>query len=95
MTQKETRSKMIEKMENRLSGMFEGVEINGKRCFLTAQGSVFHVCGLGGTYNSLVIEYADNLEDAKMNRMEDGDLFPMDEYDEDEMFQAMIKEIRA
>lgn len=83
-----------EALNSRLARRFENIEIEGESCFLASNGAVFHLDSMGGKYNALVIEYADNLEMAKKGVFgEDGDLFYMDELSEDEMFEAMIKEI--
>lgn len=47
---------------------------------------------LDGT-EAIFLEFADSLGDVNLNRFEDGDLCFMDEMNEEEMFQAMIKEI--
>ena len=48
---------------------------------------------MGGKFNCLMIEYADSMQEALLYRFEDGDLYYMDDMTEDEMFEAMIKEI--
>lgn len=42
---------------------------------------------------AIVLESVDTLETAKRDIFEDGDLYYMDEMNEEEMFQAMLKEI--
>ena len=44
-------------------------------------------------YGAIVIEYAENEWEAKLNRSENGDLFYLEEMDEETMFQAMLQEI--
>ncbi len=61
--------------------------------FTTPNGTIFNVCAFPGEY-ALVIEYAENAEDAAAGRFEDGDRFYLDEYcDFDELIEAMKKEI--
>ena len=43
----------------------------------------------------LGIRYAESVEDAEQNRLEDGNLFFADELDEGPMFIAMIQEITS
>lgn len=94
MTQKENRLKRKEILEQRLANRYENIMINGKVCFLLSNGVVCRLDSMGDTYDALVIEYADDLKLAKKNVFgEDGDLFYMDKFDEDKMYQAMVKEI--
>ena len=94
MTQREMRSKRKEILNKRLAQRFETIMINGMTCFLLKSGEVCRLDSLGEERNALVIEYADDLDLAKRNIFgEDGDLFYMDELDEDAMFEAMIREI--
>lgn len=94
MTQKEMRLKRKEILNKRLAHKFECITINETTCFLLKSGEVCRLESLGEEFNALVIEYADNLDLAKRNIFgEDGDLFYMDELDEDAMYNAMIQEI--
>lgn len=94
MTQREMRLKRKEILNERLSQKFERIMINETVCFLLKSGEVCRLDSLGEEFNALVIEYADNLDLAKRNIFgEDGDLFYMDELDEDTMYRAMIREI--
>lgn len=68
--------------------------INDESCFLTEDGTIIHLTGLKA-FNAIVIEYASSEEEAKKNMFEDGDLFYMDEMDEEQMFNAMVEEISA
>ena len=94
MTQKEMRLKRREVLSEKLSQIYESVEIDGRQCFVSSRGVIFRLDSLGGECNALVIEYADTLDLAKKGIFgEDGDLFYMDEFNEDEMLNAMIQEI--
>lgn len=96
MTQKEMRLQRKEILNEKISQKYESMMIDGERCFLISGGMVCRIDSLGGEYDALVVEYADNLELAKKNVFgEDGDLFYMDEMDVEEMFQAMLEEIEA
>ena len=67
--------------------------IRDRICFLNRSGTLFHLNSLGNDFNCLVIEYADSMQEAMQNRFEDGNLYYMDEMNEDEMFDAMVSEI--
>lgn len=91
----ENRRNRIEFIEKSLKDKYEVLEVNGMNCFKHSNGTIFHVDELGGNYDALVIEYADNLEEAKKNQFEDGDLFYMDELDKEEMLNQIIAEIES
>lgn len=94
MTQTEIRSKRMETLNKKLQQIYENVQIEDIPCFIISSGVVCRLDDLGDEYNALVIEYADNLENANKGIFgEDGDLFYMDELSEDEMFNAMVQEI--
>lgn len=80
-------------LEKELKKRFNEVEINGETCFLKETGEVFHVDDMGGEFDAIVIEYAQNEAEANLGRYEDGDPFYMDEMDEAEMLDAILKEI--
>lgn len=74
--------------------MYDNIQIENAPCFIIGSGLVCRIDDLGEKYNALVIEYSDNLENAKKGIFgEDGDLFYMEELNEDEMLNAMIQEI--
>ena len=79
-------------IEQRLATRLVRIEVNGISCFYTAKGSVIVVDMLPGK-RALVLGHADNLAEAELNRFEDGDLFYLDEMDEDTMLAAMIQEM--
>ncbi len=79
-------------LEQNLLEHFEQVTIQDRRCFRTAAGMLFFLT-VFPKYEAIVIEYAENEEDAVMNRFEDGDLFCLDELDESEMLRCMLREI--
>ena len=69
---------------------------DGQLCFQARSNRFFLVSTLKFPEDgaeALVLEFADSLEEAKLPRFEDGDLYYMDEMNEEEMFQAMLKEI--
>lgn len=68
---------------------------DGQLCFQARSNRFFLVSGFTFPDGAqvIVLEYANSLEEAKLPRFEDGDLYYMDEMDEEEMFHAMIKEI--
>ena len=69
--------------------------IHEMTCFLNKNGTIFHLDSMGNEFDCLVIEYADSLQEAMLYRFEDGDLYYMDDMTEDEMFDAMVKEIES
>ena len=91
MTRAEMKSRAAA-LEKRFSERYETHLIENRQCFLRPDGMLFALDYLG-PYGALVIEYAESIEEAKLNRFEDGDLFYLEEMDEDTMFRAMIQEI--
>lgn len=67
-------------------------QLSGKDCFTTGNDEFFMLTGLSWA-NAVVVEYAESEQEAKKNIFEDGDLFYVEELDENEMFDAIIKEI--
>lgn len=90
--QKREINKRKDSLEQKLSQCFEKTQIRGKRYYRKNDGSVFTLSKFPGAY-ALVIEYAESYEDAVLYRLEDGDLFYLEDMDEETMFQRMIREI--
>lgn len=86
--------KRLENLENKLKTRYKPVKVNGENCFLKKNGEVFHLFGMKN-FNALGVEYAENMEEAKRNLYEDGDLLYINEMNEEEMLEAMIKEIEG
>lgn len=83
----------ISKLELRMKERYEiAFDVLGKNCFKASDYEFFILTRMFWA-NAVVIEHADSEEEARKNRFEDGDLFYMDELEEDAMFNAMIREI--
>lgn len=79
-----------------LSKNFDIREINGEQCFYDDRtNNYFKVKVLPQCMNALVVEYADNLTEAKKNRFEDGDLFFVEDMTKFEMFNEIMEEIQG
>lgn len=95
MTQTEMKSKLLkrsEALESRLSVAYERRIVNGLTCFARPDGSFFTLDCLV-SYGAIVIGYAENKNDVLQERFEDGDLFYLEDMDEETMYQSMIQEI--
>ncbi|MGN0478381.1 MAG: hypothetical protein ACI4GO_03020 [Hominenteromicrobium sp.] len=95
MTQTEMRLKLLERsksLESRFELQFENRVINERVCFLHPAGVIFSIGSLL-SFGALVVEYADNEKEAELSRFEDGELFYLEDMDEDAMYQGMIQEI--
>jgi len=66
----------------------------GYTCFRTSEKGSFTVTGLTWA-KAIVVEYALSETEVKKNLFEDGDLFYLNELDEEQMLQVMIQEIEA
>ena len=91
------KKKMIDEriniLEDKMKERYETVfEINDQKCFKVREDEFFMLTRLSWA-NAIVIEHAFSVDEAKKNMFEDGDLFYMDEMNESEMYNAMIREI--
>jgi len=82
----------IASLEKRLESIYEMRQINERLCFVRPDGSLFALDSVL-VFSSIVIGYADDESAARINCFEDGDLFSMEELDEDAMFQAILHEV--
>lgn len=93
MEQKKKIDERIASLEQRMKEHYEIIfEVLGKKCFKARDNEFFMLTRLSWA-NAIVIEHAETEHEAKKNMFEDGDLFYMDELDEDAMFEEMRKEI--
>ena len=90
----EQKRKKKSDLDLRFSERFEQMVIHNTLCFRKPDGGLFRVCPFPGE-GALVIEYAENDREAELNRFEDGDLFYLEDMDEETMFQAMLNEISS
>lgn len=95
MTEKEMRLKRIDDINEKLKKKYKYIEITGTLLFVLETGIVFRIDSIG-KFNAIVIEYADDIESAKKGIFgEDGELFYMNDMNEDEMYEAMVEEIEG
>ena len=83
----------VDALNNRFSDRFKTIQVGSRTFFLGPDGVSLFALDYLGSYGALVIEYAEDYDEAFANRLEDGDLFYLDEMDEEAMFQAMMREI--
>ena len=88
----QSQREIYNRLINRLEIIYKTCDINGKKCFFRSDCSLFAVDYIG-PFGSIVVEYADNVADAELNRFEDGDLFRIEDQDEEKLFQSIIREI--
>lgn len=88
----EQRKTMLNKINGRLAELYLKARVADRECFKHRSGIYFRLFEFPGE-NALCIEYAENDTEAYKNRFEDGDRFFLEEYSEDEMLKAMIREI--
>ena len=95
MSSTEQKNKTIERrkrIESRLSEKFEQLYVNDCLCFRKPDGQIFSLCTFLND-GAIVIEYADNYDEALKTCFEDGDLFYLEDMDEDTMLENMLLEI--
>lgn len=81
-------------IDEKFAEKYEKIIIGGQEYFALDDGRVICVA-LILSYEAVVIEYADNINEAKLDHFEDGDLFYLTQADVDTIFQAMLREITA
>lgn len=97
MTDTEMRCRLEERskaLESRFEKKFEKSIINGQACFVRPDGSFFDLDYIV-PFGALVIEFAENRHEVELNRLEDGDLYYLEDMDEETMFQSMLEEIEG
>ena len=82
----------LKNLEERLKSTYESIKVNDENCFLKKTGEIFRLFGMKN-FNAICVEYATNIKEAEKNLYEDGDLFYMDELNEEDMLKAIINEI--
>ncbi len=90
--QKKRKEIRIHKLELLFAERYEQMHIHNMLCFCKEDGTIFHVVDFPEK-DAILIEYAENYDEAMIYRFEDGDRFYLDEMNEDEMFRAMLHEI--
>ena len=96
MTSKEMKLKIEARavaLNARFSELFQTVQVGPKSFFLGPDGAGLFALDYLGPYGALVIEYAEDYDAALANQLEDGDLFYLEELDEEALLQAMLQEI--
>ena len=89
----EVKARLLE-MRTRFAEQFEVVKRGKERIFKRSDGVYFKVSALY-YWNALVIEYSENEKMARAGILgEDGDLFYPEDMDADEMFEAMLHEVK-
>lgn len=83
----------INYISDRLKEKYDDVWFGDKHWFILPNKEAIRVVGLGSGYNALLIEYAESQEEKDRNLSEDGDLYFIDDYTPEEMFDEMMKEI--
>lgn len=82
-----------EALNTRFAEQFKTIVVGSRSFFLGPDGVTLFALDYMDPYGALVIEYAEDYDEALTGRLEDGDLFYLDELDEEAMFQAMLREI--
>lgn len=84
---------MKNKIEKRIAEEKKPTLVENRVCFKTVSGGFLRLDGIFG--DSIVIEFAENMREAKNNRFEDGDIFLLKEYSEDELVNIITEAIET
>lgn len=80
-------------MERRFSKKYDAFKLNDQLCFMSPGGTVFHFVVLV-PFHSLVVEYANSIEEARASLFEDGDQFDID-VDFEELIAEVNQELQS
>lgn len=85
---------IISEVENNLKNSISHYTFNDKnRLFILEDKSVMRITGFTITGDDVILaEYADSLEEAEKNMMEDGDLYYISEMTAEEISQKILAE---
>lgn len=83
---------LLKRLEDRLSRVFEIVTVGNNVCFRLDNGTIAHLIAFVD-WKCIVVEYADNVKEAKKNMYEDGDQFYISEMSEEDLFNAIVEEM--
>lgn len=82
---------MKSEIEQRIAEQKNSDLIENRVCFKTTSGGFLRLDEIFG--DSIVIEFAENMKEAKNNRFEDGDIFLLNEYSVDELVNIIAQAI--
>ena len=88
----EQKNEMKNSLDQILEDKFQSILVGSKKCFRKEDDSLFMVSVFPGE-DSLVVEYADNLFDAKLNRFEDGDRIDLEGVEIETILQQILREV--
>lgn len=76
-------------IENELRKKYLAETINDEITFVVSESAIVKIGTIG---KSIVVEYSDNMKDAKNNIYEDGGVFSTEIYSNDEILKLVIEE---
>lgn len=78
---------LLDQVEASFLNYYDPIEINGNRYLIGPNGTIFYFVALID-FGTIIVEYANNINDAKNNMFEDGDQF-----DINQDFESLIAEL--
>ena len=92
----EKRHLIEQHIEERLQDYYQlySGKVCEERLHFQDNGLIFRIDTIGGEFNGIVVEYAQNEKQAANNLFEDGDCFCVDDLSEDQIFDLVIAEIK-
>ena len=80
------------RIEAKLEELYPVTNINGRNCYQLKGGYCIRIDCIK-KFNSVVVEFAENIDCAQQNMFDDGELYDVDEYTLDEIIDKVIAEI--
>ncbi len=83
------------KLNKYFASKYEKMLIDKVTCYVLPDGQIITITGMI-SMDAIVVEYAENKEEADKGWLEDGDLFYLSDYEsDDELIEAIMNEIEG
>ena len=85
--EKKSIQNILDQVEARFLNKYKSIDINGNRCLVGPNGTIFYFVALVD-FNTIIVEYADSINNANNELFEDGDQFNINQD-----FESLIAEL--
>lgn len=84
----------INLLEQKLAERYEPICMGKRKCFRLTDGRIIALDRISA-FNAIVVEYAENMNAAKLNQFEDGDCFSLEQYHTATLLKVIFDEIES
>lgn len=85
--EKKSIQNLLDQVEARFLNNYKPIDVNGNRCLVGPNGTIFYFVALID-FNTIIVEYADDINNAENGLFEDGDQFNINQD-----FESLIAEL--